>query len=275
MSREMRLPGGNVLLFGVVLLGCYVTPRSDSPRTADGGAAGASGAGGSHGGTSAGAGAGGASGSSGGIASSDAGASGGVASGGAGSSGGAASGGAGGASACNPACDATHVCTGGLCLLADAQQCVTASQCASGACNPFYRDVDGDGYGTGQAVGFCTLTTAPIGYATQTGDCCDDAANIALAKLIHPGADFQTTSAGGICGGITWDYDCDGVVETNPQTIACNNDYPTCMSTNVNYPQTSCGRNGVDDCSCVPAGNGTSGVCTAACFGHPGSITCK
>jgi hypothetical protein len=186
----------------------------------------------------------------------------------------AGAGGSGGGVTCTPACDATHVCTGGRCLLIDAQQCVTASQCASGGCNPFYRDVDGDGYGTGQAVGFCTLTTPPIGYAAQTGDCCDEASNIALAKLIHPGADFQTTSAGGICGGITWDYDCDGTIESNPKTITCNDNYPNCTSTMVNY-QERCGGGGVDDCSCAPAGNGTTGVCSRGCSGHPGTIACR
>ena len=59
---------------------------------------------------------------------------------------------------------------------------------------------------------------APIGYASMNGDCCDNATNIAVAKLIHPGADFQTTSAGGVCG-ITWDYDCSGTVESNPQDL--------------------------------------------------------
>ena len=147
-------------------------------------------------------------------------------------------------------------------MLADAQQCVTASQCASRACNPFYRDVDADGYGTGQAVGFCTLTTPPIGYAAQTGDCCDDATNIALAKLIHPGADFQTASAGGICGGITWDYDCNGTTESYPQTIICNNDAPNCTSRMVNYSEGSCG-DFILSCGCAVAGPACTGICSA------------
>jgi len=105
---------------------------------------------------------------------------------------------------------------------------VTGAQCASATCNPFYADVDGDGYGAGQAIGFCTLTAPLIGYAAQNGDCCDDAANIALAKLIHPGADFQTTSAGGICGGITWDYDCSGAVEKSRQLCAGCTSLPDC-----------------------------------------------
>jgi hypothetical protein len=192
--------------------------------------------------------------------------------GGGGTADGAAGGGAG---ACNPACDAIHTCTGGRCLLADAQQCVTASQCASSACNPFYKDVDADGYGTGQAVGFCTLTAPPIGYAAQTGDCCDDATNISVAKLIHPGADFQPTSADGICNGITWDYDCSGTIETDPQTVACGGDYPNCSSTIVNRPETACGPGGVEDCSCTSAGNGTNGSCLRACSGHAGTVACK
>ena len=95
--------------------------------------------------------------------------------------------------------------------LGDGQPCSLATNCTSHVCTGFYVDVDGDGYGAGQAVGFCG-TTAPIGYASQSGDCCDSATNLAVAKLIHPGADFQTTSAGGVCG-ITWDYDCSGAIE--------------------------------------------------------------
>ena len=250
MTHDMTLRGATVALFGVVF-GCYGMPKiggldAGDAGGADSGVAGTGGsqAGGKGGGAGVGGGgagarggqggsaSGGVGGSSGGGRGASAGGQGGT-SGGAGSAGagglsgtggaagvggvggiaGAATAGAGGGGACNPICDAIHICTAGRCLLADAQQCVTASQCASGACNPFYKDVDGDGYGTGQAVGFCTLTAPPIGYATQTGDCCDDAANIALAKLIHPGADFQPTSAGGICNGITWDYDCSGTIE--------------------------------------------------------------
>lgn len=179
--------------------------------------------------------------------------------------------GGGGATACSPPCDATQACVGGRCLLGDGQPCVAAAQCASGACNPFYKDVDSDGYGTGQAAGFCSLTGPPIGYAAQNGDCCDDAANIALAKLIHPGADFQPTSAGGICGGITWDYDCDGMIESDPQTIACNSDYPSCSTyKTASYLESQCG--GVQaGCGCSPV----AGLCQMTCASHPGTVACK
>jgi hypothetical protein len=308
--RHMLSRGGAWLVCGLALSACYGSPPSSGHSDAGGGAGGAVGGGdaaatggsvGGHGGGGSGgesgaAGTAGWGGSGGGGAlGGDQGGSGGTSGGGgssgsggfagtggsAGSSGSAGSGFAGaggtsgsggsGAAACMPTCDVNHACVGGRCLLADAQQCVSASQCASGVCNPFYVDVDGDGYGTGQPVGFCTLTAAPIGYAAQNGDCCDDASNIALAKLIHPGADFQTTSAGGICGGITWDYDCDGTIESNPQTIACNWDgQNNCSATVVNWAQTSCGTPPAG-CNCSVAGPS----CVAACVGHSGTIACK
>ena len=107
--------------------------------------------------------------------------------------------------------------------------------------------------GTGQAVGFLDADHGSDPDAVQTGDCCDDAANINLAKLIHPGADFQSTSAGGICGGVTWDYDCNGVVGSNPQTISCNNDPANCMGGPVDYQESSCGGTHVS-CGCSVAG---------------------
>ena len=156
----------------------------------------------------------------------------------------------------------------------DGQQCSLAKDCTSGACTPFYVDVDGDGYGTGQAVGFCG-TTPPVGYAGQSGDCCDSASNLAIAKLIHPGADFQTTSAGGVCN-ITWDYDCSGAVETNPKVEACGGAYPQCTTTLSDRDPSTCGT-GVDKgCSCSPYGNGTNGDCQLSCGGHPSvPIGCK
>ncbi len=153
----------------------------------------------------------------------------------------------------------------------DGQPCSIASDCASGLCKGFYLDVDGDGYGAGPPVGFCG-TTAPVGYASMNGDCCDNATNIAVAKLIHPGADFQTTSAGGVCG-ITWDYDCGGTVESNPQTYACAGTYPACPSIAANWAESSCGTPDDKGCNC----SGMSGSCMIFCVGHPAgeTIACK
>jgi hypothetical protein len=155
----------------------------------------------------------------------------------------------------------------------DGQPCSLATDCASRVCTPFYVDVDADGYGTGQAVGFCGANP-PVGYAAQSGDCCDSASNLAVAKLIHPGADFQTISAGGVCG-ITWDYDCSGLVESNPQTSACvpNAAYPACPSVAANLAEGLCGTPDDEGCNC----SGSSGSCMIFCVGHPAgnTIGCK
>jgi len=140
--------------------------------------------------------------------------------------------------------------------LADGQPCSLPTNCASHVCTAFYVDVDGDGYGTGQAVGFCG-TTAPIGYASQSGDCCDNATNLAVAKLIHPGANAQTTSAGGVCG-VTWDYDCSGAIEQQiPTDVSCS-PYPDCVPTIGSFPESDCGQTVVSEL-CQP--NSSSGTC--------------
>ncbi|HVV17644.1 MAG TPA: hypothetical protein VHH90_10600 [Polyangia bacterium] len=169
---------------------------------------------------------------------------------------------------CNPACGATQTCMGTQCLLVDGQTCSLASQCASKACTPFYVDLDGDGYGAGAAVGFCG-TTAPVGYAAQSGDCCDTATNLAVAKLIHPGADFQTTPAN-VCN-ITWDYDCSGVIETSPQNTVCPSS-PPCTDMVVNYDPSYCGGVETLSCACGQAGQ----TCSGSCGGHPAvTVKCK
>jgi hypothetical protein len=158
---------------------------------------------------------------------------------------------------------------GSACLLNDGQQCSLVTQCASGICTPFYQDIDGDGYGAGPATGFCGSTT-PVGYSAQTGDCCDSATNLAVAKLIHPNAGFHTVSAGGVCG-ITWDYDCDGLVETSFSMTGCgdNSVYPTCAVQFTDYPPDDCGMlendltcgtmTGVSSCIGFATGGGTLG----------------
>ena len=145
-------------------------------------------------------------------------------------------------STCSPACSSsTQTCVGTSCLLNDGQSCSVASQCVSNKCTPFYVDQDGDGYGTGQATGFCG-TSAPVGYAAQNGDCCDTATNIAVAKLIHPGAGFQTTSAGGVCN-ITWDYNCSGAVEKTASTCRRVAAFLGLLLRFAEFPESSCGEN--------------------------------
>jgi hypothetical protein len=189
----------------------------------------------------------------------------------------AGAGGAGGAAGavvtCSPACNsATQACVAGACLLSDGQSCTVASQCASGGCTPFYVDQDGDGYGTGQAVGFCGTAT-PIGYAAQNGDCCDDSTHLAVARLIHPGAGYQPTSAGGICN-ITWDYNCTGAVEKNAQMGECGTDStpPTCVTTYSDFPDSDCGTT-VHASACELFSIGSSESCSGA--GSQTTLGCR
>ena len=152
-----------------------------------------------------------------------------------------ATGASGPAPTCSPDCSSsTQTCVGTSCLFNDGQSCSVASQCASNACTPFYVDVDGDHYGYGQAVSFCG-TSPPNGYAAQGGDCCDDASDLSIARLIHPNAEFQATSAGGVCG-ITWDYDCNGGTEVQTyQYVTSCGPPPTCTPILATTTDAMCG----------------------------------
>ena len=73
-------------------------------------------------------------------------------------------------------------------------------------CNIWYRDSDGDGYGTAVST---TAILQPAGYAALTGDCNDGNA------AVHPGA-AET------CDGV--DNDCDGIVDEGCRSWYRDND---------------------------------------------------
>ena len=183
-----------------------------------------------------------------------------------------------GAAQCNSACSGRQMCVGATCLTNNGYPCAQSSDCAGGACVLAYADLDGDGYGTGQAVSVCAQKLGvgagtPPGYSFQSGDCCDDPNHLSTSKLIHPGADFQTVSAGGLCG-ITWDYDCSGTVNNNWTTYcgSCTA-YPDCQCAFTEYPNpnaSACGQD-VGGASCGAA----QGQCISA-GGHDfGTLGCR
>jgi len=191
----------------------------------------------------------------------------------AGAAGTGTAGAAGAEATCNPLCSSTQVCVGSKCLFDDGQPCTLPSQCASSVCSPFYVDADGDGYGAGSPVGFCGTAT-PIGYASQNGDCCDDASH-PVAKMIHPGAGFQTSSAAGVCN-VTWDYDCDGTVETSKQNGMCDpaSVYPDqCINVPQNYPESDCGM-AEHSTDCIAFGE-NGGTCTVYPSQDTGPLGCR
>ena len=105
-----------------------------------------------------------------------------------------------GACAGNSSCDGS---TAGpaACKLDDGQPCMTADQCASGACTTFFRDGDSDGQVAETGTRFCG-STAPPGFQAIAGpDCCDSDPAVKMQDL---GLVFFTAPSA--CG--NFDYDC-------------------------------------------------------------------
>jgi hypothetical protein len=143
---------------------------------------------------------------------------------------------------CNTACDQTgtscnNPSSPGKC------QC-TGVTCGAGvACQIFYQDSDGDGYGNrngtisaGTAKAGCAGSTPPVGFVADNTDCEDGDPNV------HPGQTtfFAMQSPGSTH---TWDYDCDGIMEKGipeypgasctfcPGCSACGPGATTCSGT--------------------------------------------
>ncbi len=106
---------------------------------------------------------------------------------------------------CNTACDSPNSCnnsgSAGKC------QCKGVMCSAGVACQIFYQDADGDGYGNRNGVLGTTAQAGcagapPTGFVADNTDCDDGDANV------HPG---QTGWFGTVSKGTgTFDYDCDG-----------------------------------------------------------------
>ena len=73
--------------------------------------------------------------------------------------------------------------------------------------NTYYKDTDGDGYGTAEVTG-SNCASAPAGSATKTGDCND------TDPAVHPGA-------AEVCNAV--DDDCNGQVD---DTVPFQDFYP-------------------------------------------------
>ena len=72
-------------------------------------------------------------------------------------------------------CLSTHYCNGTSCELKldDGVACTMSSQCVGGLCAAFYADIDNDGFGSGTAQNRCSSGSAPTGFASAPGDCCN------------------------------------------------------------------------------------------------------
>jgi hypothetical protein len=103
-------------------------------------------------------------------------------------------------------CTGAHTCGLAGCKLRNQQRCAVNPDCASSTCTAFYEDLDGDGYGSANALRLCedAGASAPPGYSALTGDCCD------RDVYTFPGQSTYFTTEN-LCG--SWDYNCDGTVE--------------------------------------------------------------
>jgi hypothetical protein len=169
--------------------------------------------------------------------------------------------------------------TAGTCTqgLAAEQPCSMslACECASGACNIFYRDADGDGYGDINTSTIVCGTTPPAGYVADNTDCCD------LDPLAHPGVTGWFT---GVDKCNTFDYNCDGSAEQefvvaatscassgscagvgtltcNPGKAGWNAPIPACGST-ASWADGTCG---LGTCCSGNCANGTGCECGRGC----------
>ena len=140
---------------------------------------------------------------------------------------------------CGRACAAGSMCSGGTCYLVNGQPCTSGAECYSGVCSTFYFDGDGDHYGTSVSIKRCG-TSAPSGYANQSGDCCDGDANAHPAQTEY----FTTADA---CA--SYDYNCDGIETKQPLERPADCGYPTCeMVSGVCRYAGGCTCGGPDPC---------------------------
>lgn len=174
-------------------------------------------------------------------------------------------------------CLGGYYCAGGNCTpkLGDGSTCTGNNQCTSGACNIFYRDGDGDGYGAAGSTKRVCGSAAPSGYVTDATDCCD------ADGMVHPGqTGWFTTPANVGCGASFYNYDCvNGVESQYGSAIASCTTTGSCTTADpkqciaVDGWQTAdpgCGNSGLylDYCAVsLPCHCGTEETCGSSCSG--------
>jgi len=108
--------------------------------------------------------------------------------------------------------NAIGICVAGTCALKCNNGFGECDKDPSNGCEPltpYYKDGDGDGFGTGAKVG--EACTAPPGNALALGDCDDTNANV------KPGqAAFFFTGYTSANGSLSYDYDCNGTEQGEP-----------------------------------------------------------
>lgn len=159
---------------------------------------------------------------------------------------------------CGPCSDGVQACVNG--------KTGEYTACSGAVLTPstWYRDADGDGYGSAVTTTVCT-GKQPTGYTDKTGDCCDDGGNLTLAAQIHPGQTAWFENAANLCG-VTWDYNCSGGHElrTANATAGCASSAtpPSCETALKQLTDATCGTS-VSQTTCYARGTADDLICTA------------
>lgn len=162
-------------------------------------------------------------------------------------------------------CASGHYCNAPSCVptLPNGSLCTAGYQCQSGLCNTYFRDADGDGYGSaGVTAKGCS--TPPAGYVSNSSDCNDSSASI------KPGGTEVCNSVDDDCdGSIDEGLCCDPLAGTHGQTWIMESAFstyqyqsvwccagwacsPQCFQGTYYYSQSLAGQ------SCAAAGSGGS-----------------
>lgn len=161
---------------------------------------------------------------------------------------------------CGDCNDGTQVCTNGK--TGQYGPCMGAK----GLRTTYYRDADGDGWGSSATTTSCS-STPPSEYVDRTGDCCDSDPNV------FPGQSEFFATASTACG-TSWDYDCSGGVTTTPEYRGngCRSGTapPECETAIQYFTEANCGKESAY-CGCS---TGPPSSCAFGC-GVTYTIRCK
>ncbi len=128
---------------------------------------------------------------------------------------------------------------------------------ASPSLTTWYRDVDGDGYGTSSTT--TSACTQPAGYVANSTDCADGSANAYPGSTTCSSNSFTNNS-----GQASWDWDCSQTGILNGGTV-CGTDLthsPTAVFVQGSEGIGSCNRNNAD---CRSSSKNTWNAAVIAC----------
>jgi hypothetical protein len=110
------------------------------------------------------------------------------------------------------------------CGAQNGQPCTVNADCLNGSCRTWFRDVDGDQFGSTTSTRVCG-NTPPNGFVANGGDCCDQGNDLAVARQMNPGQQGFFTQGQTVCLNVdALDYNCSGAVEVgyHPALTTCS-----------------------------------------------------